>query len=222
MVAETQVFRIAAEAENPVHAEIAPVREPVVIIIRLAEEFHFHLIEFTSTESEVPWGDFVTEALAGLANAKWKLLSLGALNVFEVDEDALGGLWTEIDDAAAVFGDTNVGLEHHVELADWGEISLSADWTLNVMFFDEFVHLLEGHVIDIGIWEFGFDEFIGTVTGFASLAVDHWIVEGGNVTGGFPNAWVHEDASIDADVGWGFLNESLPPCLTDVLLELGA
>ena len=79
---------------------------------------------------------------------------------------------------------------------------LSADWTLNVMLFDEFIHLLEGHVIDIGIWEFGFDEFIGTVTGFASLAVDHWIVEGGNVSGSFPNAWIHEDASIDADIGW--------------------
>jgi hypothetical protein len=114
----------------------------------------------------------------------------------------LGGLWTEIDDAAAVFGDTNVGLEHHVELTDWGEIGLSANWALNLVLFDELIHLLEGHVVDIGIWELGFDEFIGTVTGFASLAVDHWIIEGGNVSGSFPNAWIHEDTSIDADIGW--------------------
>ena len=221
VIAEAKVFGFRSEALDEFEAVILPVSEPFKVSSWLAEELHFHLIELTDTESEVPWGDFVTEALTSLANTEWKLLSLGTLNVLEVDEDTLSGLWTEVDDAAAVIGDADVSLEHHVELADWGEISLSADWTLNVVFFDEFVHLFEGHVIDIGIWEFRFDEFIRTVTGFASLAVNHWIVEGSDVTGGFPNAWVHENASIDADVGRGFLNESLPPCLTDVLFELG-
>ena len=222
MIAEAKVFGFWSKAFDEFEAVILPVSEPFKVGSWLAEEFHLHLIELADTESEVPWGDFVTEALTSLANTEWELLSLGALDVLEVNEDALSGLWTEVDDAAAIIGNADVGLEHHVELTDWGEISLSADWALNVMLFDEFIHLLEGHVIDIGIWEFGFDEFIGTVTGFASLAVDHWIVEGRDVTGGFPNAWVHKDAGIDADVGWGFLNESLPPCLTDVLLELSA
>ena len=222
VIAEAKVLSFRSEALDEFKAVILPVSEPFEVGSWLAEEFHFHLIELTDTESEVPWGDFVTEALTSLANAEWELLSLGTLDVLEVDEDALSGLWTEIDDAAAVIGNTDVGLEHHVELTDWREVGFSADWALNVVFFDEFVHLLEGHIVDVGIWEFGFDEFIRTVTGFASLAVDHWIVEGRDVTGGFPNAWVHENTSIDADVGWRFLNESLPPCLTDVLLELGA
>ena len=222
VIAEAKVLGFRSEALDEFKAVILPVSEPFEVGSWLAEEFHFHLIELADTESEVPWGDFVTEALTSLANSEWELLSLGTLDVLEVDEDALSGLWTEIDDAAAVIGDTDVGLEHHIELTDWGEFSLSADWALNVVLLNEFVHLLKGHVVDVSIWEFGFDEFIGTVTGFASLAVDHWIVEGRDVTGGFPNAWVHEDASINADVGRGFLNESLPPCLTDVLLELGA
>ena len=202
VIAEAKVFGLRSKALYELKAVILPVGEPFKVGSWLAEEFHFHLIELTDTESEVPWGDFVTEALTGLANTKWELLSLSTLNVFEVNEDTLSGFWTEVDDAAAIIGNANVGLEHHVELTDWGEISLSTDWALNVMLFDEFVHLLKGHVVDVGIWEFGFDEFIGTVTGFASLAVNHWIIKGRNVTGGFPNAWVHEDASINADVGW--------------------
>jgi hypothetical protein len=60
------------------------------------------------------------------------------------------------------------------------------------------------------------------MSGFAGLAVDHRIVEGGNVTGGFPNAWVHENSRINTDIGWGFLDEPLPPHIADVTFDFRA
>ena len=222
MITETEVLGFRSKALNEFEAVVFPVGKPFKVGSWLAEEFHFHLVEFTNTESEVPWSDFVTEALASLANTKWKFLSLGTLNVLEVNEDALGGFRAEIDNAAAIFGDTDMGLEHHVELTDWGEISLSADRALNIVLFDELIHLLESHIVDISIWEFGFDEFVSAVTGFASFAVDHWVVEGGNVSGSLPHAWIHKNTSVDANIGWRFLNESLPPSFTDVLFDFGA
>ena len=175
---------------------------PFEVFSWFAEEFHLHLIEFTSSECHIPRSDLISKGFTDIADTDWEFMTSRSHHVFEVDEDALSGLWTEIDDAAAVFGDANVGLEHHIELTDWGKIGLSANWALDFVLLDELIHLLEGHIVDIGIWELGFDELIGAVTGFASLAVDHWVIEGGNVSGSFPNAWIHKDASIDADVGW--------------------
>ena len=49
------------------------------------------------------------------------LLAGGALDILEVDKDALRGLRPEEDLIFGIFGYALIGLEHQVELADIGE-----------------------------------------------------------------------------------------------------
>ena len=62
----------------------------------LQKNSQFHLLKLAGTEGEVARGDLVAEGLAYLTNAERQLLAGGALDVLEVDEDALCGLGAEI------------------------------------------------------------------------------------------------------------------------------
>jgi len=115
-----------------------------------------------------------------------------------------------------------MSLEHHVELADRGEVALAADRADHLVSLHEIVHLLEGHIIDVDIRILGVDELIGAMARFAGFAVHHRIVKGGNVTRGFPDFRIHENRGVKADVGRRFLNEFLPPHRTNVAFHLGA
>jgi hypothetical protein len=74
-----------------------------VIRARLAEEFHFHLLEFAGAEDEVARRDLIAEALADLADAERQLLAVGTLHVLEIHEHALRGLRSQIDRALGIF-----------------------------------------------------------------------------------------------------------------------
>ena len=55
-----------------------------------------------------------------------QLFAGGALDVGEVDKDALRGLGAQVNLVFRVLGDALEGLEHQVELADVGEVLLAA------------------------------------------------------------------------------------------------
>ena len=97
MIPQPQVLVLHAQAQQPIVAEVAPVLEPLQIGAGLAEELQLHLLELPGAEGEVAGGDLVAEGLADLAHAEGQLAAGGALDVDEVDEDALGGLRPQID-----------------------------------------------------------------------------------------------------------------------------
>ena len=67
-----------------------------------------------------------------------------------------------------------------------------------------------------------FDENVCAVALFAVFVVDERIVEGVDVTGGFPCRGVHEDGSINADDVLVHAHHCSPPILLDVVLQLTA
>ena len=90
---------------------------------RLDEELHLHLLELTGAEDEVARGDLVAEALADLADAERRLAARRGDHVGEVDEDALRGLGPQIVQAFLGLDRTEIGLEHHVEVARLGPLT---------------------------------------------------------------------------------------------------
>ena len=227
MVAQAEVLLGHAEAEQPVTAEAAPVGKPLQIGAGLAEELKLHLLKLTDAEDEVTRGDLVTEGLTDLADTEGHLLTGGALDVLEVDENTLSGLGTEVNGGGGVLVNALEGLEHEVELADVGEVALTAAGAGDALFADVVDHILVGHGLndDVGDAVLGvvvLDELVGAVAHLTGLAVDEGIVEGGNVTGGYPNLGVHKDSGIKTHVVGVLLHELLPPGALDVVLELNA
>ena len=225
MVAQTQVFFLDAQAQQPVAAEFLPVSEPFQVGAGLAEELTFHLLELTGAEGEVAGGDLVAERLAHLAHAEGQLAAGGALDIGKVDKDALGGFGAQVAGAAGVLGDADGGLEHQVELADGGEVMLAADRADHfLMLGDESVHLVKSHGVHVHILALltvG-NELVGTVAALAGAAVQQRVREAGHVTGSDPGLGVHQDGGVQAHVVGAFLHELLQPGLLDVVLELNA
>ena len=144
MVAQAQLILFHAERLQPVEAEASPVLEPLKIRPRNAEELQFHLLKLTGAEGEVARGDLVAEGLADLADAEGQLPAGGALDVLEVDKNALGGLGAEVDGVLGVLGDPLEGLEHQVKLADVRPVVAAAGGAGDVVLLDEVLHLLLG------------------------------------------------------------------------------
>src|SRR6266516_1647077 len=85
------------------------------------EELHLHLLELAVAKDEVARRDLVAEALPYLRDPERELAARDGRHVVEVDEDALGRLWSQIGDRRGVLDRTDVGLEHQVELPRLGE-----------------------------------------------------------------------------------------------------
>ena len=137
VIPEAQILILDVKAQQPVVAEVAPVLEPLQIGAGLAEELQFHLLKFPDAEDEVTGCDLVAKAFAHLAHTEGKLFPGGALDSGEVHKDALSGLRPEVDLGGRVLGDALMGLEHQVELADIGEVGLSAAGTGHVVVPDK-------------------------------------------------------------------------------------
>ena len=90
------------------------------------------------------------------------------------------------------------------------------------MLGNERVHLVEAHGVDVDLGVFLPDELVGSVAGFAGLAVEQGVGEAGDVAGGDPGLGVHQDGGVKADVVLALLHELLEPCLFHVVLELHA
>ena len=96
MVAQAQVFIPHAEGEQPLVAVILPVGEPFQLCARLAKEFQLHLLEFSRAEGKVAGGNLIAEGFADLAHAEGDFSAGSALNIREVDENALCRFGAEI------------------------------------------------------------------------------------------------------------------------------
>ena len=101
-----------------------------------------HLLKLADAEDEVSGRDFVAEGFSNLRHAKGNLAAGGALDVLEVDKDALRRLGPQEELALAVLGHALEGLEHQVELADVGKVALAAHRAHDVVLADVGEHLL--------------------------------------------------------------------------------
>ena len=226
VVAQTQRFLAHTEVEQEFFAEILPVRKPLQIGARLAEEFQLHLLELARAEGEVARRDFVAEGLADLRDAEGHLAARGALHVLEVDEDALRRLGAQIDLRLAVLGHALKGLEHHIELADGRELAFAAARAGHAVAGDVFVQRVVAHSVDLHLDAVllvpVLDERVGAVAHPAVLAVDERVVEVDHMPGRDPDLGVHQDGAVQPDVVRAFLHEALPPRALDVVLQLHA
>ena len=225
MVAQAEVLVLHTQALEPLVAEAAPVVEPLQIRVRLAEELQLHLLKLADAENEVARRDLVAEALADLADAERDLAARRALDVLEVDENALRGLGAQIHLGGRVLGHALVGLEHEVEFADIGKVALAAARAGDLLGADEGDHLVIGHGLDVHVGhgvlgQPALDELVGPEALLALPAVHQGIGEAGQVAAGHPGLGVHEDGGVQAHVVGILLDEFLPPGVLDILLQL--
>ena len=228
VVAQAEVFVLQADTEQPVMAERAPVVEPLEVGAGLAEELQLHLLKLAHAEDEVAGGDLVAEALADLADAERQLLACRALDVVEVDEDALRRLGTQIHGVLRVLGHALERLEHQVKLTDIGKVVLAAGGAGDVVLLNKVLHLALGEGVD-GLTQLEavlrapvLDELIRAEALVALAAVHQRIGEAAQMAARHPGLGIHQDRRVEADVVGILLHELLPPGVLDVLLELGA
>ena len=202
VVAQPQVLVPHAQVQQPLVAEVLPVGEPVQLGAGGAEELQLHLLKLAGAEGEVARGDLVAEGLADLAHAEGQFSPGGALDVLEVDKDALGGLRAQVHGVLGVLGDALEGLEHQVELADVGPVVLAAGGAGDVVLLHELLHLGLGHGVhavaqlEVILLAPVLDDLVGAEALLALLAVHQRIGEAAHVAGGHPHLGVHQDGRV--------------------------
>ena len=221
MVAAADVLLGHAKAEQPAFAVVFPVCEPVKVGAGLAEELKLHLLKLAGTEGEVAGSDFVTEGLAYLTDAERNFLSGGALNVLKVHENALRGFRTEINLALCVLGNALEGFEHKVKGTNVGEVLRTAVGAFYAFFVDESAHTVELPTLGVNSGLL-LDKLVGSVAGFAVLAVHKRVGEAAHMTGSNPHLRVHKDSGVKTHVVGAFLNEGFPPGAFYVVFKLHA
>ena len=133
------------------------------------------MLKFTNTENKVAGGNFVSEGFTYLRHAERYFFAGGAGNVFEVYENALRGLGAEVKGRCAVLGYALKGLEHKVKFAYIGKIAAAAVGAGNALILNILHHFLIAHgggvIVKPVFSHIVFYKFIGSVAGFAALAV---------------------------------------------------
>ncbi len=74
MLMPLELGRVKSKRAVPSHAPFPPPLKPLGISPGLHEELHFHLLELTGSEDEIPRRDLVPECLSDLRNAEWDSL----------------------------------------------------------------------------------------------------------------------------------------------------
>ncbi len=108
------------EVDVPAVPLVDPVLVPLLVLARLDEELHLHLLELAGAEDEVARRDLVAEALADLGDAERRLLPAAGHHVREVQEDALRGLRAQVVQPGLVLDHAQERLEQAGELARLG------------------------------------------------------------------------------------------------------
>ena len=225
VVPQTQVLVPDAQAQQPVVAELLPVGEPLQLGPRLAEELQFHLLKLTGAEGEVARGDLVAEGLADLTHAEGQLPACGALDVLEVDKNALGGLGAEVDGVLGVLGDPLEGLEHQVELADVRPVELAAGGAADVVLLHKGLHLRLAHGVhavaqlEAVLLTPVLDDLVGAEALLALLTVHQGVREAAHMAGGHPHLGIHQDGGVQTHVIGVLLDKLLPPCLLHIVFQ---
>ena len=139
----------------------------------------------------------------------------GRHHVGEVDEDALRGLGTQIVQPLLGLDRTEIGLEHHVELARLGPLArLTGLGVADV-----------GQPVGRRMPVFGFvglDEVVGAIALVGDQRLDQRVVEDLDVPGGHPHLARQDDRGVQADDVVAAGDHRAPPLPLDVLLELHA
>src|SRR5262249_27425400 len=95
---EAEVIGADAELRVPAETLLEPMIEPSLRVHRRHEELHLHLLELARPKGEVAGRDLIAEALADLGDAERRLLARELQVMLEIQEDALSGLWAQVDD----------------------------------------------------------------------------------------------------------------------------
>ena len=85
-----------SESGVPAYAVLYPLLVSFFVLSGHDEVLDLHGLELASSEDEVACGYLVSERLSNLGDAEREALTGGGVNVVEVDEDALGGLGTQV------------------------------------------------------------------------------------------------------------------------------
>ncbi|EOD65990.1 putative transcriptional regulator [Amycolatopsis vancoresmycina DSM 44592] len=209
-----QVVGLDAEVRVPLRALVDPVLVPALVLARLDEELHLHLLELARPEDEVARRDLVAEGLADLADAERRLLPRRRLDVGEVHEDALRGLRAEVVQALFGLHRAEVGLQHHVEVPRRGVLAARAAVRAR--------HL--GQVVLAGLLAGARRELLGELVGAEALvarqALDQRVGEHVDVPGRDPDLPRQDHRGVEADDVVTALDDGLPPLALDVVLEL--
>src|SRR5450432_1926435 len=114
MIAESQVAFSHAQRSPPFHAFIFPEFVPLLRFIRMAEPFHFHLLELSRAENKVARRYFVAKTFADLRDTKRDSDARGVDDVFEIKKNSLRGFWAEMNFHGIYC--TNFTSQHQIEL----------------------------------------------------------------------------------------------------------
>lgn len=213
VVVPADVLLADAEVAVPVPPLGHPVLLPLLVLARLDEELHLHLLELARAEDEVARRDLVAEGLAHLRDAERGLLARSRLHLGEVGEDALGGLGAQERLRAGVLGRAEVGLQHAGELLGLGELAL---------------HTAVG-AVDVGktigrraavLGLVRLFQVVGALALVAGGALGERVGEGRDVAGGHPHLGGQDHGGVETDDVLTPGDHRLPPLALDVLLEL--
>ena len=189
---------------------------PFLIGARSHEEFHFHLLELAGAEDEVARSDLVTEGLAHVGDAERRLGTRRSHHVLEVHENALCGFRTQVVQRVLVFDRSEVGAQHHVEVARFGPVATGAAIRAHNVFqavFRQLVAMLFG---------IGFLKLVGAVALVAVEAFDQRIVEHGHVTGSHPHGRRKNNGRVNAHHVATGDDHGTPPFALDIVFQRNA
>ena len=80
MITQFDVIFLQSQSCQELGAEVLPICEPLQFCARLAEEFQFHLFEFSGPEDKVARCDLISERLTYLCDSERNLLSGSSLH----------------------------------------------------------------------------------------------------------------------------------------------
>jgi len=209
--------------------KLQPSVELITPGIGLHKDFDFHLLQLADPENKVAWRYFVAESLADLGHTKGDVGVKAVDDVFEVNKHPLRGFRSQVTDAGVVVDSADVRLEHHIELADVTEFRFA---TIRASHFEEVLIVVErgGTLVICRVLDFldfarvlfdpGFHQVIGPETILAIITLKQGVVKAADVPAGLPNLLVHQDGSVHAVHIVAVFDESLPPQVTDIALQL--
>ena len=193
-----------------------PVLVPGFVLAGLDEEFHLHLLELAGAEDEVARGDLVTEGLAHVGDAERRLLTGGGHDVLEVHEDALCGFGAQVVQGVLVFDRTEMGAQHHIEVARFGPLATGA-----AVGAGDVGHAVFGQLVAM-LLGVAFLKLVRTLALMAVEAFHQRIVEDGHVAGCDPHGGRQDDGGIHAHHVATGDDHGTPPFALDVVLQRNA
>ena len=211
-VEAAHVIRVNTQVNEPVPAVLNPLVEVLISVVRVHEVLNFHLLELTSTENKVTGSDLVTERLTNLANTERRALTRSSDHIVEVHENTLSGLRAQEVQTLLIIDRAQVSLHQTGEV-----LRLSPLTTSTTVRASNLIHALSrAALLRLKVLQ----QVILTQTLVAGQALNQRVGEGRHVTGRLPHRTRQNNGGIQANHVRTRADETLPPLLTDVFLQL--